>query len=159
MAKKIGLYGILAALCLVLSYVELLIPFNYLSPGIKLGLSNAVALLLILKGDIKGAIGVNIVRIILSVLLFSAPATLMYSLPAGIVSVSVMALVSKCKYIGTVGFSVLGATLHNITQLFVAFCVLGIGVWYYTPFLLISAIVSGSLVGILAQMIFKRIKF
>ena len=159
MAKRITLYGILAALCMVLSYVEQLIPFDFLAPGIKLGMSNSIALILVLKGDIKGAFGVNIVRIILSVLLFSAPSTLIYSLPAGVVSVFGMAVLSRFGSFGAVGLSVFGAAIHNITQLLIAFLMLGKGVLYYTPFLLVSAVISGGLTGFLAELTFKRVKF
>ena len=159
MAKRITLYGILAALCMVLSYVEQLIPFDFLAPGIKLGISNSIALILVLKGDIKGAFGVNIVRIILSVLLFSAPSTLIYSLPAGVVSVFGMAVLSRFGSFGAVGLSVFGAAIHNITQLLIAFFMLGKGVLYYTPFLLVFAVISGGLTGFLAELTFKRVKF
>lgn len=155
MAKKISLYGILAALCIVLSYVEQLISFDFIAPGIKLGLSNSVALLLILKGDIKGAFSVNVVRILLSGLLFSAPSTLIYSLSGGIVSLLGMSLVSKVSNVSVIGFSVLGAALHNAVQLMIAVFMLGSGVWYYTPFLLLAAVLSGALTGFIARLLSK----
>lgn len=158
MAKKISLYALLAALCLVFSYLEMLISFDFIVPGIKLGLSNAVALLLIQKGDIKGAFGVNITRIVLSALLFGGLHTLMYSLPAGLVSVLLMTLLSQMKSISVIGFSIAGAVVHNLTQLTVAFVLLGKGVLPYAPWLIIAAVVSGYLVGLAAKLIFKKIK-
>ena len=155
MAKRISLYGILAALCIVLSYVEQLISFDFIAPGIKLGLSNSVALLLILKGDIKGAFSVNVVRILLSGLLFSAPSTLIFSLSGGLISLAGMSLVSKSEKISVIGFSILGAVIHNITQLTVAFLLLGSGVLYYTPFLLTAALLSGALTGFIGGMLSK----
>lgn len=159
MAKKISLYAVFTALCLAFSYIEMLIPFDFIAPGIKLGLGNAVALLLILKGDIRGAFCVNITRILLSALLFGGVHTLMYSLPAGLISVSVMAVMSKIKHISGIGFSICGAAVHNITQLTVALGVLGRGVLYYAPALLLSAAISGYLVGLISVLIFKKIKF
>ena len=61
MAKKVAFYGVTAAVCLVFSYVETLLPLGFIAPGIKIGLANGVALLLILKKDIKGAFLVNII--------------------------------------------------------------------------------------------------
>ena len=78
LAKKISLYGILAAICIVFSYIEMLIPFDFIAPGVKLGLSNGVALLLIAKNDIKGAFAVNTGRILMAVLLFSAKMIYLY---------------------------------------------------------------------------------
>lgn len=159
MAKKISLYGILAAICITFSYIEMLIPFDFIAPGIKLGLSNGVALLLIAKNDIKGAYAVNIVRILLSSLLFSTPFTLVYSFSAGIVSLVVMSVSRRIKSISVVGFSVMGAVFHNLTQLFVAFILIGKGVLYYTPALLLSAIVCGFLTGYTAKIILNNKNF
>lgn len=157
MAKKVCLYGILSAICIVLGYVEHFLTPVFIAPGIKLGFSNAVVLLLVLKRDIKGAFLVNIARILLSALLFSSPSVLLYSLPAGVFSVSGMAVISNFKVFGTVGFSIIGALLHNITQLFCALYLLGSGVLYYAPALLISALVSGVVIGMLGNLIFKKI--
>lgn len=159
MAKKISFYGIFTALCMVLGYLEHLVPLSFIAPGIKLGLSNSVVLLLLMKHDVKGAFLINIARILLSVLLFAAPSTLIFSLTAGIISTTVMALLSKLKSISVVGFSVIGAVVHNLTQLACAVIILGIGVLYYLPFLLISALISGALVGITAKALTEKIRF
>lgn len=159
MAKKISFYGIFTALCMVLGYIEHLIPLSFIAPGIKLGLSNSVVLLLLIKKDIKGAFLINIARILLSVLLFAAPSTLIFSLSAGIVSTTVMVVLSRFKGIGVMGFSIIGAVVHNLTQLVCAVIILGIGVLYYLPFLLISALLSGALVGIIAKTLTEKIRF
>ena len=159
MAKKVCIYGIMSALCIVLGYIEHLISFDFIAPGIKLGLANSVAVLLVAKGDIKGAFSVNIVRILLSALLFSAPSTLIYSLSGGLVSLLVMWLFSKLQSIGIIGFSVLGAVTHNITQLLCAALMFGNGVWYYLPFLLLAAGISGAATGTAAMIVFRKIKF
>lgn len=161
MAKKVSLYGILTAVCIVLGYVEHLIPYDFIAPGVKIGLANTVALLLVALRDIKGAFAVNIARILLSSLLFSSPQTLMYSLPSGVISLIVMALLIKItstKKISFIGFSIIGAFTHNIIQLIIAALMLGVGVFYYSPILLLSAAVSGFLTGNTVNIILKRIK-
>lgn len=158
MSKKVALYGILASLCLVFSYLETLLPLTFIAPGVKIGLANGIALLLILKKDIKGAFLVNIIRILLSNLLFVHPFALIYSLTAGIISTLVMWLVSKTKIFGTLGFSILGALTHNVVQMVVALILLGTGVLYYSPFLIFSAIISGGFIGFLAKILDKKIK-
>lgn len=159
MSKKVALYGILASVCLIFSYIEVLLPLTFIAPGVKIGLANGVALLLILKNDIKGAFLVNIIRIMLSNLLFVNPFALIFSLSAGVVSTLVMYFVSRLKIFGAVGFSVLGALTHNIVQTAVALLLLGTGVLYYSPFLIFSAIISGTLIGFLAKILEKKIKF
>ena len=42
MTKKLTISALLVALAMILSYVEVLIPFNFGIPGIKLGLANLV---------------------------------------------------------------------------------------------------------------------
>lgn len=158
MAKKVALYGVLASVGLVFSYVETLLPLTFIAPGVKIGLANGIALLLILKNDIKGAFLVNIIRILLLNLLFVNPFSLIFSLSAGVVSTLVMWLVSKTKIFGAVGFSVLGALTHNLVQTVVALILLGSGVLYYSLFLIFSAIISGSAIGFLAKVLDKKIK-
>ena len=158
MSKKVALYGVLSAVCLVFSYVESLLPLTFIAPGIKIGLANGIALLLILKNDIKGAFLVNIIRIILLNLLFVSPFALIFSLSAGIISTLVMWLVSKTKIFGAVSFSSLGALTHNLVQTVVALILLGTGVIYYLPFLIFSAIISGGFIGFLAKILDKKIK-
>lgn len=158
MAKKVALYGILTGLALIFGYIESLFSLSFIAPGIKLGLANSVALLLLCFKDFKGALLVNITRILLSALLFSTPFSLVFSLTAGIISVVIMKLLSGIKSVSPIGFSIAGAAVHNLVQLTVASIIFGRAVWYYLPFLLVSALISGGIIGALSLIIFKRIK-
>ena len=158
MAKKVALYGILTGLALIFGYIESLFSLSFIAPGIKLGIANSVALLLLCFKDFKGALLVNITRILLSALLFSTPFSLVFSLTAGIISVVIMKLLSGIKSVSVVGFSIAGAVVHNLVQLTVASIIFGRAVWYYLPFLLVSALISGGIIGALSLIIFKRIK-
>lgn len=158
MAKKIALYGILTSLALIFGYIESLFSLSFIAPGVKLGLANSVALILLCYGDFRGAMLVNITRILLSALLFSSPFSLVFSLTAGILSVVIMRLLSGIKGVSVIGFSISGAAVHNLVQLTVASLLFGRAVWYYLPFLLVSALLSGGIIGILSSIIFKKIK-
>lgn len=158
MTKRIALYGILASLALIFGYIESLFSLSFIAPGVKLGLANSVALLLLCRKDLKGALAVNITRILLSALLFSSPFSLLFSLTAGISSILIMRLLSGVKSVSPVGFSIAGAAAHNCVQLTVASVLFGRAVWCYLPFLLISALLSGALIGVLSSIIFKKIK-
>ncbi len=158
MAKKVAFYGVTAAVCLVFSYVETLLPLSFIAPGIKIGLANGIALLLILKKDIKGAFLVNIIRIILLNLLFVSPFALVFSLTAGLLSTLVMWFAEKIGKLGVVGFSILGALTHNLVQTAVALIFFGTGVLFYLPVLIFSAIISGGVIGFLAKILDKKIK-
>lgn len=158
MAKKVALYGILTSLALIFGYIESLFSLSFIAPGVKLGLANSVALLLLCFKDFKGALIVNITRILLSALLFSSPFSLAFSLTAGVFSVVIMWFLSGIKSVSVIGFSISGAAVHNFVQLTVASLLFGRAVWYYLPFLLISALLSGGIIGILSSIIFKKIK-
>lgn len=158
MAKKIALYGILTSLALIFGYIESLFSLSFIAPGVKLGLANSVALILLCFKDFRGAMLVNITRILLSALLFSSPFSLVFSLTAGILSVVIMRLLSGIKGVSVIGFSISGAAVHNLVQLTVASLLFGRAVWYYLPFLLVSALLSGGIIGILSSIIFKKIK-
>ena len=108
MAKKITLYGIFAALALIFGYIESLFSLSFIAPGIKLGLANSLCLILINRGDIKGAFCVNTVRILLSAVLFSTPFTLLFSLTAGLVSTLAAAGVLKLAGVSSVGTGIAG---------------------------------------------------
>ena len=95
--RLVCLYGIFAAVCLCLSYLESLVPLTFIAPGVKIGLANTVCLCLAVRGDIKGAFLVNSVRILLSNFLFGSVISLVFSLSAGIVSLGAVCILRKFK--------------------------------------------------------------
>ncbi len=156
--KRLCIFAMLTAVCLIIGYVESLINLGLIAPGIKIGLSNSVACVLVFRGDIKGAFAVNITRILLSALLFGSPVSLAFALAGGILSLVVMALLSKCPKFSAVGVSALGGAVHNIAQCTVGACIIGVGVFYYLPVLIISGAVCGVFVGVLSKLILKRME-
>ena len=54
-ARRIAITGLLAALALIFSYVEVLFPLNAGIPGIKLGLANLVPLVIMYRMDARYA--------------------------------------------------------------------------------------------------------
>lgn len=155
---RICTMGLLTALCMIFGYIETFIPLTAIAPGVKIGLSNAVALILIMCDDIKGAFFVNITRILLSALLFGSLFSLLFSAVAGVGSLIVSSLLYKTRVFSVVGISVAGAVTHNILQLAVALFIVGQGAVYYTPILLIGGAISGVLVGIPSKIIIERLK-
>ena len=156
--QRLCLYGILCALCLVIGFIENFINLSFIAPGVKIGLSNSVALILAAKGDIKGAFCVNITRILLSTLLFGSPFSLLFSITGGIASLCVMALLSKSKSVSIIGISTAAGAVHNIFQLLVALAVLGGGMLWYLPLLIVVGAVSGAVVGIFSLFILKKVE-
>lgn len=148
MAKKISVYGLQLACALVFSYVEFLIPLDFIAPGIKLGLANAVVIILLIGRDFKSALLVNLCRVALSALLFGSAVSLLYSLAGALVSMAIMVTLKKSGVFGVAGISVMGGIAHNTAQCVAARIMIGsLGVYYYLPFLLLSGAICGALVG------------
>ncbi len=156
--RRICLYAILSAVCLVLGYIESLVPLTFIAPGVKIGLANAVCLILAAKMDIKGAFLVNTVRIFLSGLLFGSVISLSFSLVAGVVSLGSVCILRRLKIFSIIGVSTIAAVVHNLAQMAVAVCIMGIGSLYYLPVLIISGTFSGLIVGIISNIILKKVK-
>ena len=136
----------MAALALVLGYVESLIPTGI--PGVKLGLGNLVVLAAMYAISVRGAAAVAAVKIVLGGLLFGSFAGLLYSLAGGAASFLVMLLLKKSERFGLVGVSAAGGVVHNIAQLAVACAILGgIKLAYMLPLLLVSGVAAGLIVG------------
>lgn len=158
MAKKITVCAMLTAICMAFSFFEsqILLPF---APGVKLGLANAVILILFIKGFIKEGILVNLARILLSSFLFAGVFSLIYSITAAAVSGASVLFFKRFKCFSAIGVSIIGATLHNLTQ--VAVCVFvykSIAVFSYAPILCALGAVSGFLTGLATTVLEKRLK-
>ena len=55
--------------------------------------------------------------------------------------------------------SIFGAMAHNLGQLLTARFVAGIAaIWYYLPVLLLSALITGLVTGLCAQLVLKRLR-
>ena len=78
--KKLGILPMVLALSLILAYVDMLIPYNFVIPGIKIGLANVAILFTLYKFGSKEAICVSIIRVLIMGVLFNNCLTFLYSL-------------------------------------------------------------------------------
>lgn len=159
MSKRVAKCGLLIALAMVFSYVEVLIPFNFGIPGIKLGLANLIVVVGFYSMKTTDVIAVSLVRIFLSGLLFGNLMSILYSLSGGILSIIVMLLLKRLHRFSIVGVSIAGGVFHNIGQIIVAMLILeNFAVAVYLPPLLIAGTITGMLIGILAMRMLLVIK-
>ena len=151
-AKKIAFLGAMAALSLILSYVESLLPPVWSAvPGIKMGLPNIIIIFLLYRFSLKSAAAVSVVRLALSALLFGSVVTLWYSLAGAVLSLAVMVLLKKTKLFSRVGVSIAGGVSHNLGQILVAILLLGTKeIGYYMIILAFTGTVAGIIVGLLS---------
>lgn len=159
MKNKVAYMGLFLALALICSYVESLIPFYFGVPGVKLGLTNIVIVMVLYCIGAKEAFAISVMRVLLAGFLFGNAFSIVYSLAGGILSFAVMFLLKKTKKLNVVSVSVAGGISHNLGQLAVAALIVSnYRILYYGTVLLVAGIVTGFLIGILAQEIILRLE-
>lgn len=148
----------LVALAFIFSYIESLIPVPVPIPGVKLGLANLVVVTALYTLGAKAAFILSIVRILLVAMTFGNMSTLLFSIAGAILSCIVMILLHKSGKFSLIGVSLAGGIMHNVGQILVAmFVVHNVRMIYYLPFLLISGVVTGIAIGIVAGLIVRHL--
>lgn len=156
--KKLAEYGLLIALSMVLSYVELLVPFSFAVPGVKLGLANIVTMFALYRLGRTQALVLSLVRVVLVSLLFGNSFALLYSLSGAVLSYLVMLLLLQTGRFGPTGVGIGGGVFHNVGQILCAMLLLETKrIVYYLPVLLISGTLAGLVIGLIAGMLINRI--
>ena len=157
MKSRVAYFGVFTALALIFSYVETLIPVNLGIPGVKLGLANLIIVVALYKMRLSEAYLLSVVRILLAGFIFGNYFSIIYSLAGGLLSLTVMALLKKWGGFSLQGISIAGGVFHNIGQLIVAAVVVEtFSVTYYFPVLLVAGL-TGLVIGIVAEMMLKRL--
>lgn len=158
--QRLAVAALMAALALIFSYVEAIVPIPVGIPGVKLGLANLVVIIAIYDFGMRYAVGINVVRIIVNALLFTGPYGALYSLAGGLISMFVMWALKKTNAFSIIGVSMAGSVSHNFGQLLVAAVMISnLKIFMYAPVLVFSGIISGIIIGVLAYYIRKSLKF
>lgn len=159
MQSDVALYGMLASVALVMSYIESIIPIPYPVYGMKIGLANIVIVWVLYSLDIKAAAIISLVRVMLSGFLFGNLYSIIFSLVGAALSLLAMWLLKRTKIFSVVGVSIAGGVCHNLGQIIVAMIVLeNVRIVYIFPALMISGVISGIAIGIIGGILFKKIK-
>lgn len=149
--------AMLTALAMIFGYVEALIPFGFGIPGVKLGLANIVIVLALYILPTYQAFAIQLMRIVLVSFLFGNLSMMIYSLAGGILSFLAMDLIKRADGFSITGVSIAGGVSHNLGQLIVAVLVVqNLKIAFYFPALMIAGLVTGCLIGMLADRI-KRV--
>ncbi len=156
-AGRVALCGMLLALMLVLGFVESQLPVAAGIPGIKLGLSNGVLIFAVYMLNIPTAFLLMGLKVLLSGLLFGSPSAMLYALAGGVLSLTVMSLLSRVKGLSPVVVSMMGGLSHNVGQVAMAMLVLQTPkLMYYMAVLMAVGLVTGLATGLAASGIIRR---
>ncbi len=160
--KRLTADAMLLCAALLFSYLESLIPLSLWIPvpGFKLGLPNLVIMFAALYFSFADAMIISLCRIFLTALLFGNTSSLFFSLIGGILSLVALELLLKLKDcpLTCIGLSVSCAAFHNIGQLLAASVLFSTGTaLMYAPWLILLALVSGTINGILLRLLLVRL--
>lgn len=160
-ARKLVLLGVLVALALALHVAERLLPLPILPvPGVKLGLANIVTLIAIFLFSFHEVALFVLVRTVLSSAFGGGLSAFLFSLSGGMFSMIVMYLLvhKVANWLSVPAISVIGALFHNIGQLLVASLIVRtFGIFLYLPMLIISAGLTGILVGFTSLLLLRTL--
>lgn len=159
--KDIALGAVLTALALGLSVMESLFPVTAAIPlpGVKLGLANIVTVFALYELGAVPALCILIARCLLGSLFAGNVSALLYSLMGGLAAMAVMIVLKQCKALSIFGVSIGGAAGHNLGQIAAAVITLGdTAVLGYLPVLLGVSLITGTLTGFIAALLFRAMK-
>ena len=154
---------VLLAIALLLNYIEYLLPIQSLIqiPGIKIGLSNVVILFAAMYANFAAAFVILILKCVVSAALYGSVTSLAFALTGGIIALMSAYMLIKARiyprYMSIIGVSAVGACLHNVGQL-IAGCIMFFTytVFNYLPMLLLGGLISGSVTGLILELIRKQ---
>ena len=159
MGKRIARYALLVSLAMVLSWLESLIVFPGLLPGMKVGLTNLVVVFALYRMSPRDAAAVSLARVALVSLTFGNAYSFAYSLAGAVLSLAVMTGLKKTGRFSILGVSIAGGVCHNLGQLGVAMAVLGTArLGWYLPWLMAGGVAAGTAVGAAGGIVVDRVR-
>ncbi len=160
--QKIVFLSLMTALAMVLQILESIFPNPV--PWIRLGLANVIILIVLSLFGIKEGLMVAIIRVVMASTLLGTifGPTFWLGLSAGITSTLAMGglIYFFPRKFSLIGVSLLGAYVHNLTQLTVASLLIirHPGLIKLLPILLATALISGFITGSVATFIIEKLE-
>ena len=159
-ARSIALCAVLTALALGLSTLESLFPVTLIVPlpGVKLGLANIVTVFALYELGAVPALTILTARCLLGGLFAGNLSALLFSLLGGFTAMLVMIALRRCRRLSVYGVSIGGAAAHNLGQMAACITLGNTMVLGYLPFLLAVSLVTGTLTGFVAGLLFRAMR-
>lgn len=158
--RRMVLLALMLAMALVIHIVESMLPsLVFIVPGLKLGLTNIITLIMIYKFRVGECILIVFLRVMIASIFGGGPSMFLFSLTGALFSLFVMLFAKKERFLGlsTIGVSVLGSIFFNIGQLTVAaFMIKSASIFSYLPIMGLMSIATGIFVGLVANSVLKN---
>lgn len=147
-AKKLALLSVLTALSVITFMLENLFPPIFV-PGAKLGLGNVFVLIALIYLGFGSALIMVVAKCLITAI-FVGFSALAYSLPSGLISVTLSFLLLRCaNNVSIVATASASATVHNLVQNAVfALITQTPKVLLYAPYLALLGAICGTLTGL-----------
>lgn len=156
--KKTVLAGLFSALALISFVIESLFPPLFI-PGARLGISNVFVLLSAVILGSPYAMFTLVIKTVLGSVFSGNVFSIIYSLPAGAVSLAIeLLLLKKIKRFSMPAISLVGAVVNNVLQN-VTYCFVS-GFWgfmVYSPYLIAIGSLAGLFIGFTVHLTIKLI--
>lgn len=153
--RRLTALAMMLAMITALSALEHMLPaLPLLPPNVRLGLSNIVTMYVLFYMGTGSAFTLALLKS-LFVMLMRGPAAGLLSLGGGVLSLLVILLLSALlgRRISYLMLSICGAITHNMGQIALASLLLGTGLLYYLPVLVLSGVLMGSVTGVLLRVV------
>ncbi len=150
--------GLLSAVALIAFMLESLFP-PLVIPGARMGISNVFILLAGVLLGVPSSFCVLTVKVVLGSLFSGNLSSIMYSLPAGALSLGVeLLLLYLAKNVSIIAISVVGSIL-NVTVQNAVFCLVTETAAYlvYLPYLALVGVLAGLIVGFAVWLCVKKL--
>ncbi len=155
-AEKLTNFALFIAISIVLSIFEMMIPINFIMPGLKLGLGNLLLVILIDHYSFRELFMFQLIKISITTFILGLFSIYMFSLSGGMMALVVMYSLRKLfkAKITTYTLSMAGAIAHNIGQIiFAIFALKSPELISYIPFLVIFGSITGFMLGYIIEKI------
>lgn len=154
---KLTLCALLTSLSIIAFTLENLFPPLFLA-GARLGISNVFILLSTIVLGVGYGYATLIIKIIVGSLFSSNVSAIMYSLPAGLIALTLeIVIIYFVKSTSIVCTSIFGSVINSCVQN-VVFCLVTDTTSYlvYLPYLALISVVTGLIVGFIVYLTLKR---
>ncbi len=157
--KHLSIYALMLALGVIANYIEHLIPLPFLYFGVKLGLANAIGLIVLNYMGKKSYVFYGLMRVLLSALLFTGfGTTFLIALGGTILASFATILIVTLTNASIYGISMFGAVFHGIGQIIVV-CILyqTVQMLWYVLILAVSGTITGILMAFITSLIISKL--
>lgn len=138
------------SIAIILSVFESFLPISFIIPGVKLGLSNIILVIMIYNYQFKDLLLFQFLKISITTFVLGLFSIYLFSLAGGMLALIAMYSVVKIfkTKITVYSVSIIGAVFHNIGQIvFATIYLKTYAILYYLPWAIIFACMTGFLLG------------